>query len=185
VTWRDEKYSPLLTLPAGGSVRLDWKGEAGAFAVNEKETRPHSCGIKDFREDKVLGPVIEHYGARNWSSGAFTYSPDFAKASDLADVMLTGAEVQERQGPWPGAGKGRSPFSSCPCHIRMSRPPRRRNSTAATANCSSRGDAGKDPGNQRPAATLARWLKQQYDVWLKVEFPASADRFPPGRRGRA
>jgi hypothetical protein len=173
VTWRDEKYSPLLTLPAGGSVRLDWKGEAGAFAVDEKNPA-HTCGIKDFREDKVLGPVIEHYGARNWSSGAFTYAPDFAKASDLADVLLTGAEVKNGK-VVASAGKGVAVFK-----LPLPYP-----YVSATATPKFEGGDGKlfvsgDAGKTWQPTTgsdLSALVKQQYDVWLKVEFPQALTGF--------
>ena len=54
VIWRDERYAPILALPAGASLRLDWKGEANGYAFTGQPPR-HSCGIKDFRNDRVLG----------------------------------------------------------------------------------------------------------------------------------
>lgn len=92
VTGRDQGYNPALMLPSGAVLRLEWKGEAGQIAVTGQGR--HSCGTKDFRADKDLGPILEHYGPRNHSNGRLTYAPDFSHAADTADVALTGAEAK-------------------------------------------------------------------------------------------
>ena len=89
LTWRDEGYSTALAMPAGATLRLDWKNVPDAFAVTGKAPQ-HSCGIKDFRNDAVLGPLLEHYGPRNWSNGQLIYAPDFAKAADVAAPRTSG-----------------------------------------------------------------------------------------------
>ena len=92
ITGRDRDYSPLLNLPSGGSLRLDWSGEGDKFAVEGPSPR-HSCGLKDFRDDPVLGPMLEHYGPRSWSGGRLVYAPDFSREADMDDVHLQGARV--------------------------------------------------------------------------------------------
>src|SRR5436190_2351033 len=100
VTWRDENYSTSLHLPSGSALRLDWKSVPDAFAITGKAPS-HSCSNKDFREDKVLGPLLEHYGTRNWSDGTFVYAPDFAK--DAADIELHGAAAKGGKVVGPGS----------------------------------------------------------------------------------
>ena len=66
VTWRDDNYSPQLNLPSGTSLRLDWKPEANGFAViNDVLT----AAAPRISADKVLGPILEHYGPCNGPTG--------------------------------------------------------------------------------------------------------------------
>jgi hypothetical protein len=106
VTGRDQNWSSALRLPAGAVLRLEWGGKAGAVAVDNRAT--HSCGTKDFRSDPALGPLHEHYGTRNHSNGRFTYAPDFSKAADAADVVLSSASV--KGGKLAAMGGGRAVF---------------------------------------------------------------------------
>lgn len=171
VTWRDDNYSPLLNLPSGASLRLDWKPEANGFTV--QGIPQHTCGIKDFRDDPVLGPVLEHYGPRNWSNGELVYAPDFSKPADVADVQITGATVKD--GKFVSAGKGMAIFK-----LPLPYP-----YVSARVETAYEGGAGKvavstDAGKTWQATTtgdLTKLVKQQYEVWLKVEFPATLARF--------
>src|SRR6185503_1349703 len=66
---------------------------AGQIAVNGQGR--HSCGNKDFRSDRDLGPVLEHYGPRNHSNGRLTYAPDFSRSTDAAGAALSGAQAKD------------------------------------------------------------------------------------------
>lgn len=165
VTWRDQNYSPALRLPAGASLRLEWKTEAGGFAVSGKAPQ-HSCGNKDFRGDKVLGPLLEHYGTRNWSNGRFLYAPDFAQLAAVADIELAGATA--RQGKLvAGDGKGVAIF-------KLPLPYAYVKATVEAAfdgegKVSLSTDAGKTWKPSAPGDVSAL-VKQKYEVWLKTEF---------------
>jgi hypothetical protein len=166
VTWRDENYSPLLNLPAGASLRLDWKADEGGFAVRARPE--HSCGIKDFRTDKVLGPILEHYGPRNWSNGTFVYAPDFSRPADLADIQLTGAVAKD--GKLLASGKGTVLFK-----LPLPYPYVRAHVDTAFEGGDGKLFLSVDGGKTwKPAAgDLSPQVKQKYNVWLKAEFPGA------------
>lgn len=170
VTGRDEGYTPLLRLPSGASVRLEWKAEQNMVAVPGKNY--HTCGIKDFRDNKVLGPILEHYGQRTYADGKFSYAPDFSKAADVADIKLTGAAAKDgklsalpTQGP--AASKGVAIFNLALPYVYV----------AGSIDAAFEGDgnlfistnAGKtwQPAKVGDNSAL---LKQKYDVWVKAEF---------------
>ena len=90
VTGRDQGYSPLLRLPPGATLRLEWAGRPGATAIDNKAA--HSCGNKDFRSDPKLGPVLEHYGTRNHSNGTLVFEPS-PKDGAVYDLSLPYAYV--------------------------------------------------------------------------------------------
>jgi hypothetical protein len=164
VTWRDQDYSPLLRLPAGASVRLDWKGEDGGFAVANRPQ--HTCGIKDFRTDRVLGPLLEHYGPRNWSNGVLVYAPDFARPADVADVQLTGA--QARGGKLVANGRGVAVFP-----LPLPYPYVRARFEAGFESGDGKVFLSTDRGKTWKAIAgddLSDLVKQKYEGWLKVEF---------------
>jgi hypothetical protein len=170
VTGRDRGYSPELTLPSGATLRLDWKGEGGQIAVNGQGR--HTCGTKDFRSDKDLGPVLEHYGPRNHSNGKLSYAPDFAKGSDVADLALAGAEAR--------GGKLAATAGQGVVHVKLPLP---------YVYVSGQIDAvfegeGKlsislDGGKswQRAAAGEPLAIRQKYDVQIKAEFSGALAKF--------
>jgi hypothetical protein len=167
VTWRDQGYSPLVNLPAGASLRLDWKAEPGGFVVPNKPE--HTCGIKDFRADKVLGPRVEHYGPRNWSNGVFVYAPDFSRPGDVADIQLTGATA--KNGKLVAAGKGVAVFKlGLPYPYVRARLDTVFEGGAGKVSLST--DAGKT-WKVAPAGNLSKHVKQKYDLWIKLEFPGT------------
>lgn len=166
VTWRDEKYSTSLNLPAGASLRLDWKSEPNGFAIDGKAPA-HSCSTRDFREDKVLGPILEHYGTRNWSDGAFVYAPDFSRATDVADVELAGASAKGGK-LVASAGSGTATFNLSLPYAYVS----------GSLEAAFEGGEGKlsmstDGGKTwKPTAAgdVSALLRQKYDVKVKAEF---------------
>jgi hypothetical protein len=172
VTGRDRGYSTSLRLPSGSSLRLEWKGEPGMAAVKGRTN--HSCGTKDYRSDKVLGPVLEHYGPRGHANGRFVYAPDFSKAADVSDVTLGGAEA--KGGKLAAAsGKGSAVFRfplPFPC-------------ISARAEASFEGGEGvisvsTDGGRTwqpAPGDDLSPLVRQKYDVQLKAEFPGALAKF--------
>jgi hypothetical protein len=179
ITWRDQNYSPILNLPSGAALRLDWKADENGLAGKSADgsvvtkLRPqHTCGIKDFRGDTVLGPMLEHYGPRNWSNGALTYTPDFSKPADLADIQLTGAKALG--GKLVANGKGVAVF-------KLPLPYPYVSGSLALAFDGGEGktfvstDAGKSWKESGPDIT--KEIKQKYDLWLKIEFPATLTRF--------
>lgn len=165
VTWRDENYSPALRLPAGGSLCLEWRSEGDLFAVSGYKPE-HTCGTRDFHSDPALGPLLEHYGPRNWSNGRFTYAPDFSHASDLADVQLT--NVQAAGGKLIAAGNGVAIFSLPLPYAYVTA-----DVQAAFANGAGQLSLSTDGGKTwKPCANgdLSALVKQKYDVRLKAEF---------------
>ncbi|MBV8879006.1 MAG: hypothetical protein JO332_03475 [Planctomycetaceae bacterium] len=171
VTWRDENYSTALRLPGGASLRLDWKSQPDGFAITGKAPS-HSCSNKDFREDKVLGPLLEHYGTRNWSDGAFVYAPDFSK--DAADIELSGAVAKDgRLTATAGAGvavfKVGLPYAYVTAAIDAA-------FEGGEGKLSVSADGGKTwkPASVGDATAL---LKQKYDVRVKAEFAGSLAKF--------
>lgn len=169
VTWRDENYSTALRLPSGASLRLDWKSTPNVFAITGKPPQ-HSCSNKDFREDKVLGPVLEHYGTRNWSEGAFAYHPEFAKAADVADVDLSG--VSARGGKLVGPGSAVFKVGLPYAYV------------SATVDAAFEGEGklsvsvdGGKTWTPAQAGDVSPLLKQKYDVRVKAEFTGALASF--------
>jgi hypothetical protein len=174
VTWRDQNYSPLVNLPVGASLRIDWKADDNGFAVNGTAPQ-HSCGTKDVRNDKVLGPIAEHYGTRSWSNGRFVYAPDFSRPSTVADVELKNAQAQGAKLVAKGKGGGvaifklPSPYPYVTAKVEA-------DFEAGDGKVSISIDGGASwkaaaPGDVSPL------VKQKYDVWFKVEFPGRLARF--------
>jgi len=165
VTWRDQNYSPLLSLPVGALVRLDWKAEPNGFAVDGKAPQ-HSCGIKDIRSDPVLGPIAEHYGPRNWSDGLFVYAPDFSQAAAVADLELKGAEAKNGK-LLAVNGKG-----SVICKLPLPYPYVSAKLETAVEGGNGEASVSTDAGKTwKPAlGDISALVKQKYDLWLKVEF---------------
>ena len=171
VTWRDEHYSPLLSLPSGAALELDWKGEPGQFAGDTKPPQ-HSCGIKDFRADPVLGPILEHYGPRNWSDGQLTYKPDFDKKADLGDVTLVGCEA--KGGQLVATGGGASAVFKLPMpYPYVSAKAEAAGSKPTTLSVST--DGGKSWN--KTDGDLSKLVKQTYSVWVKAEFAGTLTKF--------
>ncbi len=173
VTWRDQNYSPLANLPAGASLRIDWKAEDNGFAVNGQAPR-HSCGTKDIRTDNVLGPIAEHYRTRNWSNGQFVYAPDFSRRSTMADIELNYAEVQ-----------GAKLVARNKAGVAIFKLPSPYPFVSAKVDAKFEGGDGKlsisvDGGSSWKSAApgdVSAVIKQKYDVWYKVEFPGKLARF--------
>ncbi len=164
VTGRDEGWSSALRLPAGATLRLEWKGEPGRVAVNNKGA--HSCGNKDFRGDPVLGPLVEHYGPRTHSNGRFTYAPDFNRAADVSDVVLK--NVSAKGGALVASGEGgalfklRLPYAYVSGKLDAV-------FEGGEGKLSLSGDGGR---TWTPAAAgdVSELLKERYDVQVKAEF---------------
>ena len=164
VTGRDRGYSSDLTLPSGAALRLEWKGEAGQIAVNGQGR--HTCGTKDFRSDKDLGPVLEHYGPRNHSNGKLSYAPDFGKGSDVADIALTGAEAKGGKLAAAG-GQGVAVFKLPLPYVYIS------GQIEAAFDGEGKLSVSVDGGKTwQPAASGEPLvaIKQKYDVQIKAEF---------------
>ena len=172
VTWRDENYSPALRLPAGASLRLEWKGEGDLFAVSGYKPE-HTCGTRDFHSDAALGPLLEHYGPRNWSNGRFTYAPDFSRASDLADVQLTNAKATG--GKLIADGNGVAIFS-LPLPYAYVTVEVQAHFANGAGQLSLSTDGGK---TWKPCANgdLSTSVKQKYDVRFKAEFTGEFTKF--------
>lgn len=166
VTGRDRNYDPTLRLPLGSTLRLDWKGEPGQTAV--AGVCRHTCGNKDYRSDRTLGPILEHYGPRNASTGRFVYAPDFAR--EAGDVVLSGASVTAGKLA-AAAGQGVAVFKLPLPYAYVT----------ARLDAAFEGGEGKfsvsvDDGKTWQAAAvgdLGPLVKQKYAVWLKAEFPGA------------
>lgn len=169
-TWRDQNYSPALRLPAGAALRLDWKGEPGAFAVAGKPPI-HGCGMKDLRGDPVLGPLAEHYGPRGYSSGQLIYAPDFSRPADLADVQLNGARAEN--GRLVAAGKATAIFPLPLPYAYVGGKVEADFDGAGQLFVSA--DAGRT-WQVIEDGSLDSTVKQRYDVWLKAEFTGALAR---------
>lgn len=169
VTGRDRGYAPELTLPSGATLRLEWKGEAGQIAVNGQGR--HTCGTKDFRSDKDLGPVLEHYGPRNHSNGKLSYAPDFSKASDLADIAITGAEA--KGGKLAASGQGVALVKLPLPYVYVS------GQIDAAFEGEGKVSFSVDGGKTWQPATSGEPLaiKQKYEVQLKAEFAGALTKF--------
>lgn len=170
VTGRDQGYNPALVLPSGATLRLEWKGEAGQIAVNGQGR--HTCGTKDFRSDRSLGPVLEHYGPRNHSNGRFSYAPDFSRAGDVADVVLTGAEAKGGRLA-ATAGQGVALFKLPLPYVYVS------GQLDAAFEGEGKLSVSVDGGKTwQPAAAgdVSAQLKQKYDLQIKAEFAGALSR---------
>jgi hypothetical protein len=171
VTGRDQGYDAALRLPPGATLRLEWKGEAGKTAVGG--ACRHSCGTKDFRGDKTLGPVLEHYGVRNHSNGRLVYAPDFSRAPDVAEVSLTGAEA-----------KGGKIVATSGQGVAIFKLPLPYAYVSGQLDCAFEGGEGRisisgDGGKSWQAAStgdVSTLVKQKYAVWVKAEFPGALAR---------
>ncbi len=163
VTGRDQGYSPELTLPPGATLRLEWKGESGQIAVNGQGR--HSCGTKDFRSDKDLGPVLEHYGPRNHSNGRLSYAPEFSRATDVAGATLSGAEAKDGKLA-ATAGQGVALFKLPLPYVYVSGQVEA--AFEGDGRLSISGDGGK---TWVPASgDVSAAIKQKYEVQIKAEF---------------
>jgi hypothetical protein len=173
VTGRDQGYSPLLTLRSGSTLRLEWKGEPGMMVADGPKTGVHSCGTKDFRNNPVLGPVLEHYGPRAYANGRFVYSPDFAKAADVADIELTNAKAEG--GKLAAAGQGAAIFK---LNLPYAYASGKLDATfeGGEGKLSVSTDAGK---TWKPASAgdVSASVRQKYDVWFKAEFSGALTKF--------
>jgi hypothetical protein len=162
VTGRDERWESGLVLPQGASLRLEWKGDQGQVAVGGQCR--HSCGNKDYRADKTLGPILEHYGVRNHSNGRLVYEPDFSKVQDL---VLTGAKAESGKLVASG-GQGQAVFKLPLPYAYV----------AGQVAASFEGGEGKlslsvDGGKTWApfqAGDVTPMVKQHYDLALKAEF---------------
>jgi len=171
VTWRDEGYSPQLRLPCGSSLRLEWQSADSGFAITGAAPK-HSCGNKDFRSDPVLGPVVEHYGVRNWSNGKLTYSPDFSQPGDVADISLT--SVKAAGGKLTAAGRGTAVFQLPLPYAYVTA------SVEAAFDGEGKLFVSTDAGESwQPcsAGDISPLVRQKYDVWLKAEFTGAMKKF--------
>lgn len=165
----DENYSPSLKLPVGGALRLDWKSEPNGYAVDGLAPQ-HSCLMKDIVNDSVLGPVAEHYGPRNWSNGRFTYAPDFSSPAALTDIKLEGARAQ--------AGAIVAVNESARAIFPLSLPYPYVSAKLNVAFAGGDGSifASTDRGQTWQSVVsgdISHLVKQKYDVWIKVDFPAA------------
>jgi hypothetical protein len=171
VTGRDQDYNPLLKLPSGASLKLDWAGVSGGVACDGGKGI-HSCGIKDYRNDPVLGAILEHYGPRNFSNGTVTYAPDFSKAADVKDVELSGAQAQG--GKLVASGKGAALFKLDLPHAFVSA------KLAATFSGDGKLSTSVDGGKTWAAAAagdIAAAVRQKYSLWVKAEFTGDLSNF--------
>ena len=171
VTWRDEGYSPQLRLPCGSSLRLEWQSAENGYAVSGGVPR-HTCGNKDFRSDPLLGPLIEHYGTRNWSNGRFIYEPDFSQPGDVGDITL--ANVKATAGKLSASGPGTAVFRLPLPYAYVTA------SVEAAFDGEGKLFASTDAGKSwQPciAGDISPLVKQKYDVWLKAEFAGALKKF--------
>ncbi|MGD0088405.1 MAG: hypothetical protein ABSE73_00630, partial [Planctomycetota bacterium] len=173
VTGRDQGYTPLLTLSSGGAVRLEWKNEPKGMVADGAKGGVHTCGNKDFRNDALRGPILEHYGPRAWANGTFSYAPDFSKAGDVADIELLKAKAAG--GKLVADGQGTAVFKASLAYPYA----------AAKLDAAFEGGEGKlavsvDGGKTwqpAQAGDISPLVRQKYDVWIKAEFPGSLTRF--------
>ena len=172
VTGRDQGYTSALTLPSGATLRLEWKGEAGQIAVGGQGR--HSCGTKDFRSDKDLGPLLEHYGPRNHSNGRLTYAPEFARRSDVADVTLTGAQAKDGKLA-AAAGQGVALFKLPLPYVYVSGQVEA--AFEGDGKLSMSVDGGKTWQPVPSGGDVSTMLKQKYDVQFKAEFAGALAKF--------
>ena len=168
VTWRDEGWSPKLSLPCGASLRLEWKSAEKGFAV-EGRAPQHSCGTKDFRQDPVLGPLFEHYGPRNWSNGRLLYAPDFSQSGDVADIELTNAK--SAGGKLVANGRATAIFRLPLPYAYVSA------NVLATFTGEGALSFSTDGGKTWKPCDFAPVVRQKYDVCFKAEFTGALEKF--------
>lgn len=168
VTGRDRGYNPELRLPSGATLRLEWKGEPGQFAVGGQAR--HSCGNKDFRADKVLGPLLEHYGPRNHSNGKLSYAPDFSRGADVAAVALTGVQAQDGK----LTGQGTAVFKLPLPYVYVSGQVEAAFEGEGKLSISTDGGKTWQPASSGDVSPI---LKQKYDVQVKAEFSGALSKF--------
>ncbi|HXG61749.1 MAG TPA: hypothetical protein VNO22_10255 [Planctomycetota bacterium] len=163
VTGRDRNYAPSLRLPAGATMRLEWRGEPGQAAVPQRSQ--HSCGIRDFRNDRTLGPILEHYGPRNHSNGRLIYAPDFSRAADMADIALENAQAKAGKIVAPTAGsavfKLPLPYPYVTGRLEAE--------LEGHGTFSISTDGGQS-WSETPGGDISARIRQKYDVWIKAEF---------------
>ena len=167
VTGRDQGYSPLLTLRSGAALKLEWSSAPGMMVADGTDGK-HSCpNMKDIRNNPLLGPIFEHYGTRSYSNGKFTYTPDFAKAADVAEIELKGASAAGGKLNASGSGvaifKLNLPYAYASAKIDAA-------FEGGEGKISISPDGGK---TWQPAANgdVTAQVRQHYDVWLRIEFP--------------
>lgn len=170
VTGRDRNYRPSLRLPAGAVLQLEWKGESGQVAAPGRSQ--HSCGIRDFAGDRVLGPILEHYGPRRHSNGRFVYAPDFSRRADVADIELSGAEA--RGGKLASASSGSAVF-----RLPLPYPyvtARVEADFAGQGSLSLSTDGGRT-WSAVEGEDVSALVRQKYEVWIRAEFSGALSRF--------
>jgi hypothetical protein len=169
VTGRDKNYSPLLALPSGAALKVEWINAAGQLCADGTKGI-HTCGTKDFRNDPELGPVVEHYGQRNFSNGKIVYAPDFSKAADVADIQLT--SVNASGGKLVASGKGSAIFKLDLAYPFVTGKVDAAFSEAGKLALSL--DGGKTWADAAPGELA---LRQKYSVWIKAEFSGELTKF--------
>jgi hypothetical protein len=173
VTGRDEGYSPLLSLPAGAALKLEWGAVPGMMVADGTQGR-HTCpNLKDIRANPVLGPIFEHYGTRSYANGRLAYAPDFAKHGDVADIALAGATAEG--GALVARGAGSAVF-------KLDLPYAYASATIGAAFAGGDGTIAVSYDDGRtwtPAAVgeLGAGVRQRYSLWVKVAFPATLKSF--------
>jgi hypothetical protein len=175
LTWRDEGYSAQITLPVGARLRLDWSGTADGFVVSIPHGPPvHTCGIKEFVNDRKLGPLFEHYGPRSWSNGRFEYSPRFDRPAEIRDVAIQNAKTEDGRLTATN-GKGTTifkillPYPFVNADIRAT-------FDGGDGSLSISLNEGRtwSPINE---GDVTRLVRQKYKVWIKAEFPSALTQF--------
>jgi hypothetical protein len=173
VTGRDKNYNTLLSLRSGGSLKLEWSSAPGMMVADGTDGK-HTCpNMKDFRNNPVLGPIMEHYGNRSYSNGQFSYAPDFSKASDAADIVLTNAKADGGKLVATGAGsavfKLNLPYAYASAKIDAG-------FDGSDGKISISPDSGKT-WQSAAAGDVSAQVRQRYDVWVKVDFAGSLSKF--------
>lgn len=89
IKFDDEGYSTAVNLGPGFSLTLDWAKADGAFFFSNqtKKIPRHSCSDKEYRNDPIIGPLLEPYRkpdpVRGWSNGTLRFKPALADAACL------------------------------------------------------------------------------------------------------
>ncbi|MER3417421.1 MAG: hypothetical protein C4346_01970 [Chloroflexota bacterium] len=170
-TWRDVDYSPTLTLPSGAALRLEWRGFPDGYAT--KKPAVHTCGNKDYVKDSVLGPRLEHYGPRSYSSGTIRYAPRFDKAADLSDIELTNARAE--RGQLVATAQASAvfrlvlPYPLVSARVTVTGSKDRKQVLVSV----DRGATWKPASGE----SITELVRQRYAVWIKVEFTGTLTRF--------
>ena len=125
--------------------------------------------MKDFRENPVLGPLLEHYGPRNWSNGRLLYAPDFAQPADVTEIELTNAKALG--GKLVASGNG----------IAIFRLPLPYAYVSAALQTTFAGEGklslSTDGGKTWKPCDAAPIVRQKYDVCIKAEFTGALEKF--------